>query len=788
VWDAPGGNTGTQYLITQVGTTFKILKRDSSVASAVTDVTPSTAAHTIQSLEDASITGVLSDAKIDVVTSSKFCVITGLGMTVAGTTYQELVLILEYRRESDDIVAWFDHIWTRDFFGVQDSRVNGARTTLTVGDDSVMYNLFNQGWWNEASGTSPTKFVLRKFLANAVAAVPEEITSYQTFTTGGVVTTLALDGTGIVSGAWNSVVDPQPVAITVTVNVDGLNHVVTVYGTDSSGSVLVENIAISVVGTYYGSSQFSTVYQVDLTTHASNTGNLTIGTGKSSQLPGDNDNWTLGVYAASATTRTFDTNFLVQAPEGTGKAPVGSYIIPMNYRSSDIAAGGYGRGVYKRHVSNVWYDQTWTPVLSADRSGRPNKLCMFGGRLFTAFTRDGCTGESTNRNSPDINTAIAFSRIINTAKDITACFQTNDPTSPEFNEVLADDGGFVLIQGAGRVLGLRAVASGVVVLATNGVWQITGDLQAGFSATAYQVIKISEVGCVAEDSVVSIQDSLMYVASTGIQMVGPSESGQVTAQSITDGKNNTLFEALDNLDQIKAAYDSAYKRVQFLLYDTAYTSEWCVDAVTGALTTRTFVPGTYGILGYVQYPSARMKKFASGATCPNIGYVLGNGTDVYLGYLRYDDADGAVYSYEDEGGAYGSISEVFVGHVSLGDLNARKYCTYIDTHFERTELQYTVVSGEATVLHESSCLLTGYWEWANTSTSQFKAPAFQAYKYRRPVLAASADGTYDYPYGQSVISARSKLLGYGKTLAIHLQPEDNADCRILGWNYYVGAS
>lgn len=767
VWDAPDGDTTKQLLVMQVGTTFKLLLRAAGVNSAVTDVTPGSADHARGILATGTVSGVLSGATIHATSTQKYCIISGISITSSSEVLQECVLIIEYRRETGDFSAYFDYIWVRDFFGYEDGRVNGERTSYSgTIDDSLMYNLFNQGWGEEASGTAPNKYVLRSFVSSLGADVDAICTSY---TSGGTADeVMAIDGVLSTSGGWSGT--PQRVTLSSTLAATFKITGVTQYGVTTTETV---NTAIST----RTAAHFASISAVTVTT----TAGVQCSVGVDNLLPGDYDNWTLGVYQATATTRSWNSNFLTQVPDGAGKAPSGHYIIPVNYRSTPISAGGLGRGGYLSRVAQVWYDVSWTPALDDDRTGRPNKLCTFGGRVWYSMTRANCSNETSHGNSPDIGSYICFSRLIDNISDLTSCYQTNDPTSPEFNELLPDDGGFIRIQGAGEIVGLRGTGTGVLVFGTLGVWHITGGSDSVFTAEAFVVRKLTDEGCVAPDSIVNIQDSSAYVTAAGINLVGNTEGG-MSVQSLTEGKNETLFNSFEDIESCKAVYDSAYRRAHFLFkVSGAYKKELVFDVSLGCVYTRVYVPGSYAIQGYLPHATSRVQEFSSGERCPNYGYVLCNGTNVYIGYIRYDDVDGADYDWEDEGGDYASSSEIFIGHVSAGDLRMKKFCSYLESFLERTESTYTVTSGEAALNHESSCKVEAFWEWADTAGSQYKGQEFQVYMYRRPYLAASADGTYTFDYGQSVISTQTRLRGNGKTLALRFFPEANKDCRLLGW-------
>lgn len=770
VWDAPDGDTTKQFVICQVGTTFRVLRRSPSVNSAVTNVTPSTATHSRNILDTATVSGVISGATIHATSTQRYCVISGISMVSGGTTFQECVLILEYRKETGALTSYFDHVWMRDFFGYEDTRVAGARSSFVVDDNDVMYNLFNQGWDAEASGAGYSKYVIRSFLSSSGGMDDDAVCLLYTHTGGGAAETVPINGAEAISGAWSGAHSK------LYITASGLG-ICTITGINAHGYAQTETVTFAYGTTKFSARHYRSVSSITWECVSAET----IKVGFYYRLPGDYDNWTLGVYQSSATVRSFNPAFLTQVPEGTGKAPLGNYIIPANYRALTLGSGSMGRATYLYRAASIWADYSWSASLTADRSGRPHKVGVFAGRFWYSMTRKNCSSESTHGKSPDIASYVFFSRLVDSVDDITTCYQTNNPTSPEFNELLPDDGGFIRLVGAGEVLGIEAIANGVLVFCTGGVWLVSGGNSSVFTADAFVVSKLTEEGCVSSDSIVRVQDSVAYVSASGISLVGMSEGG-MSAQSITSGKNEALFDAITDPSTIKAAYDSANKRAHFLYtVSGAYTKEIILDVSLGCVYTRQYVPGSYAILGFVHHSTARIQNFSSGDRCPNYGYILGNGTNVYIGYVRYDDTDGVDYSWQDEGGSYASVSEIFIGHISAGDLRLKKFCSYLESFLERTESTYTVSSGEATLNHQSSCKVQAYWEWSDTSGSQYTGQDFQVYMYRRPYLAESSNGTYSFDYGQSVISTRTRLRGNGKTLALKFYPESGKDCRILGW-------
>ena len=787
VWDAPDGANG-QFVLAQVGTTFKFLARGSAINSSVTDATPTTASHAHGILGDATISGVLDGATVRATVMGRFCVITGIEMETDAHYFQEAVLIAEYVKEAGTVRWWYDLVLTRDFFGIEDARVNGCRVPLNDIDDAGMYNLFNQGWGSEVTGTAPSKYVIRNWYTNSgFGGSAAELCALQSTSSTSYVA-LTLNGSQVLStSTWAPLDVPTAITATLTGGPDTVYLEIT--GTSSDGATGTEVLIMAVVAGVGGGSstkKYTEITQLRWKTTLGNIVNIVVGV--PAMLPGDQDNWTLGVYDASSTSRGFSVTLMKEAPPGTGVSPKGHYIVPLHWRSLPMGMKT-GRGEFLSRFIRIWDGYVGYPALENDRSGRPYAVCTFAGRVWYSGTRANCDPaiESTNGRSPNVKSIVAFSRVVNSKNDLCECYQRNDPTDPTFNNILPDDGGYVRIQGAGEILGLVAIANGVVAVASNGVWFITGSADDGFRADVYQVIKLSEVACVAPDSIVAAGNYCTFAGLYGLYIVGPSQNG-MTVTPVTDGKNSALYKTLSAPETCKAAYDSAYNKVHFLFSDSGYTDEFVLDLTTGSLSTRKFVPGSWTILGYCQFPSGRVASLATDIRCPNYGYILGNNTDVYLGYIRYDDEHGATYSWADEGGSYASVSELFIGHVSVGDLGLKKYTSYLDTFFERTEYQYVIASGNVTLSHGSSCLVDAWWEWANTSASQYKAAQFQAYKYRRPFIPTqTADGTYTFNYGQSVIHSECRLRGAGKTLALRFVPEASKDCKLLGFQYRVGA-
>jgi hypothetical protein len=206
--------------------------------------------------------------------------------------------------------------------------------------------------------------------------------------------------------------------------------------------------------------------------------------------PSNADIMHVGIVTNASGDLEFDPNYVEKSYFGNTPAPKGHYILEAFNKDYDTALGCAGNG-----ISTV-------PT-------RPEALAFHQGRLF--FT------------SPVVQNAVTgiyySQQLINDSK-AADCFQEADPTADDINDLIATDGGFLPAPGIGQVYAMREMANGVVVIASNGVWYITGaETGSGVSATSIRLDKISDAGALGAGSVVVAEDSLAYWGVDGIMQV-----------------------------------------------------------------------------------------------------------------------------------------------------------------------------------------------------------------------------------------------------------------------------
>ena len=100
-----------------------------------------------------------------------------------------------------------------------------------------------------------------------------------------------------------------------------------------------------------------------------------------------------------------------------------------------------------------------------------------------------------------VDSDIYFSQTLDEVGKVGNCYQEQDPTAEDLNELLATDGGVIPIPGIGNVLKLVPIDRSILVFASNGVWNISGG-ETNFTADSFSVDKVTSVGALGANSIV----------------------------------------------------------------------------------------------------------------------------------------------------------------------------------------------------------------------------------------------------------------------------------------------
>lgn len=175
-----------------------------------------------------------------------------------------------------------------------------------------------------------------------------------------------------------------------------------------------------------------------------------------------------------------------------------------------------------------------------------------------AFGRAWYAGEKTKPNR------VLFSQVY--TGDILSyskCYQENSPYDPKDPDIVATDGGEIYISGADNIIGLLEYKGSLLVFATNGVWEIKGGT-GGFSATDFEINKISDIGCCSRKGYVLAENVVCYVSYNGIYLIIPDEiTGRLKIASITENKINNLYASIPiaNRENLNLFYNKDTKEL-----------------------------------------------------------------------------------------------------------------------------------------------------------------------------------------------------------------------------------
>jgi hypothetical protein len=429
---------------------------------------------------------------------------------------------------------------------------------------------------------------------------------------------------------------------------------------------------------------------------------------------------------------------------------------------------------------------------------RPSVVATYAGRAFYA-------GIPFDR----LSNQVFFSQILtDTGKRLGKCLQEADPTSEIDSDIVATDGGVITINGLGNVVAMREQQQNLVIFTSNGIWEIRGEADSFFSATGYAVRKITSVPCVAGQSVVDVEGTLMFMGEDGLYMLQPNEiSGLLNAVNMTAGtiKTHYLRNVAPCAPFTAGAYD--YKRRQVLWFHGVPEDQWPSVLPGGDLpekgrlmtNTLVFNLDTQSFTKYkfpFKYPEAltpddttvrifgatNIRGIAESSPAVRLFTRYVSGGLSYVGWLTLDKPkeDGfADSTFTSGSGALEEDSLVVTGHATLGDVGVKKTARQIILHMKRTEKGFTISGETYTPIHPSSAKVRIAWDFTTDEASNKWQAEFQGYRYRQLAIPSSTLPTH---VGYDVITTKTKLRGTGRAFSMRFKSEPGHDMNILGWS------
>ena len=513
--------------------------------------------------------------------------------------------------------------------------------------------------------------------------------------------------------------------------------------------------------------------------------------------PSNADVWTLGKVAntASADFDKYDPASLAKNSTQNAEAGKGFFIIDP-----------FSRGASRETES----DLTGLP-LDSD-VGNFTAVESFAGRVFYSGIDSVLTGGDDK--SPNYNGYVFFSQLVTSNEHLGRCYMEADPTDKDINDIIETDGGTIQIPGITQVHRMVATKSSLLIFAQNGVWEIFGDT-GGFSATSFQVSKVSSVGMNSPDSIVEINGVIVYWALAGIFVLTQDEvSGRFKADNASITTIQTFYNNLSALARSNAIgfYEEQENRVRWMFSsDPDYADDNHVNRYNRELifdlTLQAFYPNTITelsanspfISGYAPIPTFAIQDIDELLFVGNEQVLSGtdevvvsvkttvNRTVLPL-FLTTVGSSFTFSSYKDttfndwvtaDGTGADFSSFLITGYNTYGDMMRRKWTPYLFMVFDRTEDGFTASGTGLVPTNASSCNVRAQWNWADSAGSGKWGVPRETYRYKRPYFPADVNDVYDW--GEAVITTKNKLRGTGKVLSLYMYSSAGKDCRILGW-------
>lgn len=479
----------------------------------------------------------------------------------------------------------------------------------------------------------------------------------------------------------------------------------------------------------------------------------------------------------------FDTSLIASRTLGNTPAPKGYYVLDAFSEDRSTASS----------ISGI-------SIVSTDPQ-RPSTCAFFAGRVWYAGTE-----------SQGFTNKIFFSQVLEEIGQASKCYQKNDPTAEDANDLLATDGGYIVIQGCGTVLAMREMQHSLIVFATNGIWAIAGSSGTGFLATDFAVAKISSVPCTNSSSIVDVDGSYFFWNDEGIWRIHSGSTAQTqnkyenlntlpsqqlfTIESVTNHKIRTYLN-----DEIPAichkqtvgAYNPANQVVQWLFRTTEPSTP---DEISNYdkilnynLLSKAFYIWTVDNSNVALRAPFVFKGYAGNATVLNV--IDGSSNNVI------DASSNQVIAYDLTGSA---------------DLPQNKYIvSYVDGS---SDTQFTIAATTNTLYLDwsrydsagvdfSSYFITGYM--LPGDGMRFYQPNYiQLFLEQETGAGGYIQGIFDWtsatdsnrwsglqPVYNSTLTnrvanfRRLKIRGKGKSIQLRVESETNKPFTIVGWSMKV---
>lgn len=437
----------------------------------------------------------------------------------------------------------------------------------------------------------------------------------------------------------------------------------------------------------------------------------------------------------------------------------------------------------KGHYILNFFDKKRTDVpnvsdnsLDESLDTRPEAVAFFSERLWLAF-------EET----------IFFSQIADQFQDkdpgnvpglSPKFYQKQDPTAANFNSLLPTDGGTITLTGAGKITNLVSLGNSVIIFSKNGVWQILGTDDSGFTAKSFTVQKISNEGVITPTSIVQERSNIYFWSENGIYRLSPQEgSPLLQSENLTVSTIQSRYDDLDVAD--KRSADGEWIRNEGKIY-------WnFVSSVSGV--PYTIIVYDLFIKAFYLLEVGQTKNNESNAQVKNTipsnkfkfltAHEDSNGDKQFVfsefNNRNFKDWETVQSDLDYDPQDYNSFIETrYI--LSGGDVIRNKRATYVFCYFNITETGYKEDNNGNLVFKDpSGCKLLARWDFTRDDKAGKEQDLGDVYRLNRYYLPSGKNDPFDFSY--SVAVSKNKVRGNGRALTLRFESQDGKDFQLYGY-------
>lgn len=362
------------------------------------------------------------------------------------------------------------------------------------------------------------------------------------------------------------------------------------------------------------------------------------------------------------------------------------------------------------------------------------------------------------------------------------CFQKSDPTAEVANDIVDTDGGEIQLQDSGEIIALSTFHKGVLAFCSKGVWYISGG-EAGFSATAYTVDKVSSYRIIGTKAFCNVGSDVLFGSKDSLFLVQNNEFNVPKVVSLTDETIQEYWQGFVAYDT-QMVFNEEEKKVYMLrcscpegralVYDLRINGfyPWKLGGKVHEAVLYSPVDGLF-FLGKDE--SEDFITFDELTLTTSDGFVLRGVNESILTFARLSDS--AVYR------DYGTTqfeSFLVTNYETLGNYSRHKGVPLVNVFFRKTETQVDTTSGSLVFDRPSACEMSVLWDFDNEQGSV--SPPRQIYDPVPRGYAPAVDGVSSFDTGKTIITFKDKVRGRGRAVQFKFKAVEDKSLELLGFS------